>query len=249
MSFSCYHIIIQFSPIFIVVQLHRHVLRPRQRLISNLLLDYRTNPVAPTSLGLSLMTSLRCYSPSTAAVCGPIMELMPFFPACRLPLKPNQAFLGPADNCRVDRSSSDWSPVLLFISQQMFTHHLVSFLPLWMALLFSQSIAYWSDGFGIRWRLPHWLKCCLFPLRCVPKKLRPFCRSRVLATEIIIFCFTHSISLGFFVTTQLDEIIAKYFYLFCATELILKRRFSTMHFVRCQFWHRYPSLDECTARL
>lgn len=34
------------------------------------------------------------------------------------------------------------------------------------------------------------------------------------------------------ITTQLDEIIAKYFYLFCATELIPKRRFPTMHFVR-----------------
>lgn len=34
------------------------------------------------------------------------------------------------------------------------------------------------------------------------------------------------------ITTQLDEIIAKYFYLFCATELIPKRRLPTMHFVR-----------------
>lgn len=44
------------------------------------------------------------------------------------------------------------------------------------------------------------------------------------------------------ITKQLDEIIAKYFYLFCATELIPKRRLPTMRFVRLailrQFWHR-----------
>lgn len=144
MSFSCYHIIIQFSPI--VVQLHRHVCppSPRQHLISNLLLDYPTNPVAQH---LSVYPWRQVLpSSSSAPVCGPIMELMPFFPACRLPLKPNQAFLGPADNCWVDRrSSSDWSTVLLFIliRQQMFTQHLVSFLPLLIVLIFSQSIACW----------------------------------------------------------------------------------------------------------
>lgn len=87
------------------------------------------------------------------------------------------------------------------------------------------------------------VKMNMATLKCV-QKIKTFCRllhifslpqsvedHQILTDNHLFAAIVSCCPLILSITTQLDEIIAKYFYLFCATELILKRRFrcNTIH--------------------
>lgn len=171
------------------------------------------------------------------------MELMPLFPACRTPLKPNQPSLGPADNCLVDleshrsilwsgvAQSDPWMYVLVKLTRLYLSPNIVLVLSLFSPL-FADFFAINRNGrIVIRWRLPHWLKCvCLLHRRTYREKIKTFLPSSSSLQRLSSFTSrspssSSQSSVCRSITTQLDEIIAKYFYLFCATELILKGDF------------------------